>query len=235
MNWLLRFVEFLQPVSTGRRQLLAVILAGISLLALPSLSQAGAYEDYFRAVQIDDDATVASLLKRGFDPNTIERDRGDSGLMIAIRENAMRVFSVLLNARNIDVDQKAANGDTALMLAAFKANEPAVKALLEKGAAVNRAGWTPLHYAAAAGDNDIVQMLLDKSAQLDARSPNGTTPIMMAARGSHILTVKLLLDNGADATLKNQQGMTAVDFAREAGDTQIVEGLTYRLKKAGKF
>jgi ankyrin repeat protein len=210
-------------------------MAASAALMLPALAHAGAYEDWFHAVQIDDDQAVAELLQRGFDPNTVERSRGDSALMIAIRENAMRVFAALLKARNLDVDQKAANGDTALMLAAFKANKPAVKALLDKGAAVNRPGWTPLHYAAAAGDNEIVQMLMDKSANLDARSPNGTTPIMMAARGSHIMTVKLLLDAGADATLKNQQGMTAIDFAKEAGDTQIVEGLTYRLKKAGKL
>jgi ankyrin repeat protein len=205
------------------------------VVMLPAVSHAGAYEDWFHAVQIDDDQTVSALLQRGFDPNTVERSRGDSALMIAIRENAMRVFSVLIKAGALDVDQQAANGDTALMLAAFKANKPAVKALLDKGATVNRPGWTPLHYAAAAGDNEIVQMLMDKSANLDARSPNGTTPVMMAARGSHILTVKLLLDAGADATLKNQQGMTAIDFAKEAGDTQIVEGLTYRLKKAGKL
>jgi len=219
----------------SRRRRLLATGTSLALLGFPVLSHADSYDEWFRAVQIDDDDTVASLLKRGFDPNTIERDRGDSGLMIAIRENAMRVFKVLLNARDIDIEQKAANGDTPLMLAAFKANKPAVEALLKKGAAVNRPGWTPLHYAAAAGDNEIVQMLLDKSANLDARSPNGTTPIMMAARGSHILTVKLLLDAGADATLKNQQGMTAIDFARQAGDTQIVEGLTYRLKKAGKL
>jgi ankyrin repeat protein len=235
MSRTLPFLDCCKSVSARRRQLLAIVASGVVLLAAPSLSHAGAYDDFFHAVQIDDDATVASLLKRGFDPNTIERDRGDSGMMIAIRENAMRVFTVLLSAQNIDIDQSAANGDTPLMLAAFKANKPAVKALLERGAAVNRAGWTPLHYAAAAGDNEIVQMLLDKSAALDARSPNGTTPIMMAARGAHILTVKLLLDAGADATLKNQQGMTAIDFARQAGDKQIVEGLTYRLKKAGKL
>jgi ankyrin repeat protein len=57
---------------------------------------------------------------------------------------------------------------------------------------------------------------------------------MMAARGGHILTVKLLLDEGADATLKNGADMTAIDFARAGGFNDIVEGLTYRLKKAGK-
>jgi ankyrin repeat protein len=58
---------------------------------------------------------------------------------------------------------------------------------------------------------------------------------MMAARGGHILTVKLLLDEGADATLKNEVGMTAIDFAKKHEHHDIAEGLTYRLKKAGKL
>ena len=51
---------------------------------------------------------------------------------------------------------------------------------------------------------------------------------------TNILTVKLLLDEGADVTLKNGAGMTAIDFAKAGGFNDIVEGLTYRLKKAGK-
>ena len=86
-----------------------------------------------------------------------------------------------------------------------------------------------------AADADAVQLMLDRSAYIDAESPNQTTPIMKAARGGHILTVKLLLDEGADVTLKNGAGMTAIDFAREGGFKDIVEGLTYRLKKAGKL
>ena len=59
--------------------------------------------------------------------------------------------------------------------------------------------------------------------------------MMMAARGGFIYSVKVLSDAGADASLKNDVGMTAIDFARENGSTDIVDGLTYRLKKAGKL
>lgn len=217
-----------------RRQVLQA-LAAISLLAsFPMLAHAGAYEDYFEAVKTDDAATVTALLQRGFDPNTVEAERGDTGLILALREKAMKVFAVMLKARGTDINVKVNNGDTALMIAAYTANKAAVEALLAKGAAVNKSGWTPLHYAAAAGDTDIVKMLLNKSAALDASSPNKTTPVMMAARGGHIYAVKMLLDAGADATLKNDVGMTAMDFARQNGNTDIMEGLAYRLKKAGK-
>ena len=110
-----------------------------------------------------------------------------------------------------------------------------MKALLDKEAEPNTTGWTALHYAATVGNDEIVQMLLDASAYIDAGSPNNTTPLMMAARGGKILTVKLLLDSGADATLKNDVGMSAIDFAKKFNHQDIVDGLTYRLKKAGKL
>lgn len=205
------------------------------LILAPRLALAGAYDDFFRAVKIDDVSVVKSLLGRGLDPNLVEPERGESGLMLAVRENSKKVLDVLLNAKGIDLETKAKNGDTALMIASYKGSQPTVAALLAKGAQVNRSGWAPLHYAAAAGYNDIVAMLLEKSAYIDAESPNKTTPIMMAALQGHILTVKLLLDEGADATLKNAAGMTAVDIARENNHKDIAEGLIYRLKKAGKM
>lgn len=219
-------------VSVQRR---ACIVLSVGMAIKPGMALAGAYEDFFRAVKTDNAATVKSLLARGLDPNIIEPERGDTGLILALRENAMAVFGVLLNARNIELEAKSGNGDNALMIASFNGNKAAVEAMLAKGAEVNRPGWTPLHYAAANGHNDIVRLLLDKSAYIDAESPNKTTPIMMAARGGYIYTVKLLHDEGADATLKNELGMTAIDFAARFGHKDIVEGLTYRLRKAGKL
>lgn len=209
------------------------VLAAITLM--PSAAIAGAYDDFFRAAQTDDANEIKSLLRRGLDPNLVEADRGETGLMLSLRTDSMKVFDVLLNAHGTDLETKARNGDTALMIAAYKGNKPAVDALLAKKAEPNRPGWTALHYAAASGHDEIVQLLLDKAAYIDAESPNKTTPIMMAAQAGHILTVKLLLDQGADATLKNAQGLSAIDFARKFGHSDIADGLTYRLKKAGKL
>jgi uncharacterized protein len=221
--------------SLSRRKLLSSFSAVAVMAAFPGIVRAGAYVDFFRAVKIDHAPIVKSLLERGLDPNIIEPERGDTGLILALREDAMNVFDVLLSAPDIDLEAKSGNGDNALMIACFKGNKAAVEALLAKGAEVNRPGWTPLHYAAAGGHNDIVRVLLDKSAYIDAESPNKTTPMMMAARGGHILTVKLLLDEGADATLRNDLGMSAIDFAAKYEHKDIAEGLTHRLRKAGKL
>ena len=225
-----------QPVvNPMRRRLLQALAATGLLLCLPQLAFGGAYDDWFKAIKLDLDDQVRTLLRRGIDPNTVDEQRGDTGLILAAREGSARVFNLLLQNREVKLDARARNGETALMLAAYKGNLAAVRALLDKGAEPNQTGWTALHYAATVGNNDIAQLLLDRSAYIDAESPNQTTPIMMAARGGHILTVKLLLDEGADATLKNGANMTAIDFAREGGFKDIVEGLTYRLKKAGKL
>ena len=217
-----------------RRVLHALAAAGLTL-CLPELAIGGVYDDWFKAIKLDGDSQVRSLLRRGMDPNTVDEERGDTGLILAAREGSAKVFEVLLQTKDVNLDARSRNGDTALMLAAYKGNLAAVRALLDKGAEPNQTGWTALHYAATVGNNDIVGLLLDRSAYIDAESPNQTTPIMMAARGGHILTVKLLLDEGADATLKNGAGMTAIDFARAGEFRDIVEGLTYRLKKAGKL
>lgn len=222
-------------VDPMRRRVLHGLAAAGLLLCLPELAFGGAYDDWFKAIKLDSDDQVRTLLRRGVDPNTIDEERGDTGLILAVREGSTRVFNLLLQAKEIKLDARSRNGDTALMLAAYKGNLAVVRALLDKGAEPNQTGWTALHYAATVGNNDIVGLLLDRSAYIDAESPNQTTPIMMAARGGHILTVKLLLDEGADATLKNGAGMTAIDFAKAGGFNDIVEGLTFRLKKAGKL
>ncbi|MDY7572904.1 ankyrin repeat domain-containing protein [Actimicrobium sp. CCI2.3] len=207
---------------------------GLLLVAVILPVSAGSYEEFFFAVRNNNGSKVSDLLQRGFDPNSVDPERGETGLMIALRSDSTRVVEVLLKAPNVDLEMRARNGDTALMTAAYKADIAAVQALLDHKAEVNRPGWTALHYAAAVGANDIVQLLLDRYAYIDAESPNKTTPIMMAARSGHILTVKLLLDEGADVTLKNDAGMTAIDLARKFEHADIAEGLDWRIKRAAK-
>lgn len=196
-------------------------------------SRAEFHADFFRAAQIDGARTVADLLRRGMDPNLALNERGETGMILALREGSMRVFEVLLNASGINLEARASNGDTAMMMASYLGNQPAVEALLAKGAVVNRAGWTALHYAAAAGADGIVRLLLAHSAQVDSESPNGTTPLMMAALGGHLPAVKLLLAAGAKPDRKNQVGMDAAAMAGMNNHQEIVQTVASAARKRG--
>jgi ankyrin repeat protein len=184
--------------------------------------------DFFRAVQMDDARTVKAMLGRVIDPNTINPIGGEPALVLAVREGAMRVFETLLAHPGTDIEAEAVNGNTALMMAAFKHNQPAVLALLKEGARVNRPGWTALHYAAASGDDEIARILLGRGASVDAVSPprsGAYTPLMMAAREGKDSTALILIDHGADRKLTNSEGLTAAQLADRAGKTRVAEAI----------
>ncbi|HEX7936259.1 MAG TPA: ankyrin repeat domain-containing protein [Paraburkholderia sp.] len=199
-----------------------------SLVASPA--QAAPIDSLIKSVKFDDVDGVKTLLAKGMDPNSVD-NQGIPLLVLAAREKSDKVGAALLaNPKtNVEIEDKA--GENAMMMASLNGDVDFVKQLIAKQAEINKKGWAPLHYAAANGHDDIVKLLLDNSAYVDAGSPNGTTPLMMAARGGHVSTVKLLLDNGADLTVKNQIGMTALDFAKTYKEPDVVEGLTARLQQ----
>ena len=201
-----------QPVSWNRRRGLAATLA----LMLPFAARAGAYEDFFAAVEADNEAALRQLLVRGMDPNT--RDpRGQHGLYLALRGEAGRAFRLLLQHPDVQADAVNAVGETPLMMAALRSDLDAIRALLAKGAQINRDGWTPLHYAASSPSSAAVRLLLDLGAEVNARAPNGNTPLMQAARFGAEGSVSLLLGKGADRNLRNARNYTAADYARLDG------------------
>ena len=219
----------------SRRSLFAAaLLPGLERLLEPLAKRGSSWEDWFRAVRRDDVNSVRALIARGFDVNTLDAERFDTGLIIAVRERSTKVFRLLLDTPGIDVDARSRNGDTALMVAAFLPDAVAVQALLERGAEVNRPGWTPLHYAASSGSILVIRVLIDHHAYIDAESPNKTTPLMMAARAGRREAVQYLVDEGADVSLKNEVGLNASDFARAQGHVDIAAALDARLQQAAR-
>jgi len=181
-----------------------------------SVSRAGSYEDFFRAVNVDNERAVAALLQRGFDPNSPD-EKGQVALFLALREGSLKVADTLLQHPQLKVDATNAADETPVMMAALRGNLEWTLRLLERGAQVNRPGWTPLHYAASGPEIKLLTLLLDRGAAIEAPSPNRTTPLMMAARYGPHDAAELLLSRGANARARNDQGLSAADFARAAG------------------
>jgi ankyrin repeat protein len=176
---------------------------------------AGAYEDFFKAIELDRPQSVRQLLERGFDPNSPSPE-GQVALFIALRDGAPQVAEVLLASPRLNVDASNAVGETPLMMAALRGELAWVQRLVERGAQVNRSGWTPLHYAASGPEVSVLSYLLDRGAAIDALAPNGSTALMMAARYGAVDAAPLLLKRGANPSLRNNAGLSAADFARGA-------------------
>jgi uncharacterized protein len=118
-------------------------------------------------------------------------------------------------------------------LAAFFSHRDTVEFLLGAGANVNQAARNKMnvaaiHAASAAGRPDIVRLLIEHGADVNARQQDGFTPLHEAALTGQIELVKLLLDNGAVVNLESDSGKTALTFAIEAGKTEIAELLRKR-------
>lgn len=192
------------------------------VLIVFSNASAGSYDDFFTAVKRNDPVTVSELIKRGFDVNTLG-PTGESGLLMAVRDSMVKVVEVLLKAPKIKVESRSAQDESPLMLAAINGLTEVCKQLIAADADVNKPGWTPLHYAATKGHLDIMDLLLENNAYIDAESPNGTTPLMMASQYGTPEAVKLLLKAGADPLVKNSLGMMALDFAIRADRPDAIQ------------
>lgn len=189
-------------------------------------------DDYFKAVALNGESEVIALALRNYDLNVLN-DKGEHALHVAIREGSTKVAAFLLQQRIIKFDIANPDGETPLMLAALRGQVDIARKLIERGAAVNKTGWTPLHYAASNPKPeavDMIKLLIEFYAYIDAESPNKTTPLMMAAYYGSEEAARLLLEEGADPTLRNVLGLTAIDFARKAERDQLAKDIAESLR-----
>ncbi len=67
-------------------------------------------------------------------------------------------------------------------------------------------GWTALLRAATNGQEVMVRLLIEKGADIEAKSPNNGTPLICAAEGNHEDVVEYLLKNGANVHAEDNFG-----------------------------
>ena len=114
--------------------------------------------------------------------------------------------------------------------AAMNGDLEAVRALLKNGADVNAAqgdGMTALHWAAEAGDVEMVGMLLYAGANVQGVTRLGDyTPLHLASKAGNEGVVARLLEAGADPSAYTTTGeVTPLHFAAASGSAASVEAL----------
>jgi len=108
---------------------------------------------------------------------------------------------------------------TLLAWATSGGSKRAVEFLLHRGAGCIRIqdcyGQTPLSLAARWGREEVVRLLLDYGADIEARDSQGQTPLSSAAGWGRETVVRLLLDCGADMEALDDEGKTPLKCAEE--------------------
>ncbi|KAL6006549.1 hypothetical protein ACLOJK_032042 [Asimina triloba] len=146
-------------------------------------------------------------------------EHGETALMISAKADHMDCFLELATA-GADLGLTSSLGESAVQLAKRSEFGSSVMDILLK-VITARSGFcssnldvfSPLHFAAGAGDVKILQMILRKSiAELNKQDGFGYTPIMAAAKGGHAEAFRYLAMAGADISLKARDGETVVSL-----------------------
>lgn len=90
---------------------------------------------------------------------------------------------------------------------------------------LDRAGRSPLHYAAVSNDVSTAEALLDAGADPSASDQKGLTPLHFAAQEGSVVVAQLLLQRHASVDQADQYGNTPLNTAvfNSRGDGRMIE------------
>ena len=107
--------------------------------------------------------------------------------------------------------------------------------LLQRGVVADQKavdGRTPLYAACESGSVKIVELLLNKGCDIEARRNDNSTPLIVASVFGHYEVVELLLARGALLKPRDEDG-TAVDNARRQKKTRCLALLEAAMSERG--
>ncbi|CAG0906265.1 unnamed protein product, partial [Cyprideis torosa] len=152
---------------------------------------------------------------------------GRTPLLLACQEGHASQVRDLVNHK-ADVNAKERRGWTPLMWASFAGHEATVEFLVRETNVdleerENFGGWTALAYAAREDQTQVMRILLDEGAEVDAEDSEGITPLQWACQEGSLESVKLLVEHGADWRRTNDFGVNAVWYSLARADLGLSE------------
>ena len=139
-------------------------------------------------------ARVKKMVRQGLDVSQTDY-QGRTPLMFASFNGHTKVAGLLLE-EEAKVNHTDNAGRTALMLAASGPFPETAELLINHGAKVNAVDnaekWTPLMFAAAEGNLEVVEVLLENQADACQKDNDGETALTFAQDNDHPKVVELL-------------------------------------------
>ncbi|XP_043960571.1 ankyrin repeat and SAM domain-containing protein 6-like isoform X1 [Gambusia affinis] len=174
------------------------------------------------------ESVAQQLVERGADPdrvNVLSKTALELAMQLKQRDVKAYLDSITTVRPQTDDERKRPDVFSALKLG----NSQLVKDILEEDPAQvnssNQDGASPLMMAAVSGQLEVVQLMVEKKADVDKQdSAHGWTALMQATYHGNKDIVKYLLSQGADVNLRAKNGYTAFDLVMLLNDpdTELV-------------
>jgi len=205
--------------------------------ANPSLEDASGETPLFVAARLDEADIAAVLLERGAAADRRQStDREQTPLFAAAREGSVATARLLIE-HGADVNARTAAGATP----EFRLPSSSTGS---KGAGIIRGGWpehgvrsavpgakSPLLYATRHGDLEMVQLLVESGADIEAADANGVTPLLNAILNSsagsvrsgteHFAAAQYLIARGAEINAADWYGQTPLYAAVDVRNLEL--------------
>jgi len=201
------------------------------------------------AARNNDAVLVDRLLRAKAVPHPVNR-YGATPIALACESGSAAIVERLLKA-GVSANATGPLGETALHTCAHAGNTAGARVLIAAGASVdpgdNWRGQTPLMWAAAEGHPETMQLLIERGADVNARStiiewerqrtdeprdkwlpPGGWTPLLLAARENCVTCVDLLAASGADLNVVDPERHTSLIIALTNGHFDVAGRLIDR-------
>ena len=212
----------------------SVRLAGVVLvLASVTVALRAAESDVADAMMRGDVAAVRALIQKKADVNAAQDD-GATALHWAVYRDNVEVVDMLLRAGAKSAPNR--EGMTPLAMAALYGSAQIVDRLLKSGGdakALGPNGESMLMFAARNGNPDVIRLLVEAGANVNAREPlRGTTALMWAVEQRHPEAVAALLNAGADPAARSAGAGLPRNYIAPRVNTRAVEEAQRRRERA---
>ena len=147
-------------------------------------------------------------------------------IMHALIMGHNNIFDLLYD-NNADLNLPSENGATPLMVCMNIKRIDFMVKLLNKGVKIDnktiKTEQNALHIGAEYGFLEGVKLLLEKGADIDNKTKDGSTAFYLSVKNNHPKIVKLLLEKGADIDNKTKDDFTALHIAVRDNRLDIVK------------
>jgi len=171
-----------------------------------------------------DASTVQALLRARAEIDA-KTSKKETPLALAARNGHSNVAKILLD-ENASVDERTECGDTPLILATTHNHTSVAEILLDGKANIHARlpsnNKDSLAIASVNGYAKMVELLLDRGAQIEGVGWNGATPLGEATWAGRVETTRLLVKRGANMEARQAQGQTPLHYAMATHKYDVV-------------